>query len=108
MASLTMEKAKYDEVLRTVALELMYNNPQKWQLPEGPTAIEIARRNNLKLELVKKKLNILLNAGLVTSIGIKPKRWQFNEYNFSRMSVNDPIYLLIARYDDYDYEKFYF
>lgn len=103
-----MEKPEKEEITRVVALELMYNNPQKWQSPEGPTALEIARRHNLKLDIVKKNLNILLKLGIVQSVSINPKRWKFNEYNFNRMDNDDPMYQLILRYDDDDYIKFCF
>jgi hypothetical protein len=103
-----MDKPELDEVLRTVALELMYNNPQKWQSPEGPTASEIAKRHNLNQDIVKKKLNYLVAIGLVRSININPKRWVFDEYNFERMDTDDPLYGLLVRYDDDDYIKFCF
>lgn len=104
----TMTNNDKDETLRIVALELMYNNPQKWQSPEGPTTQEIARRHNLPLDIVKRQLAVLLEAGLVRSISYSPKRWQFDEYNFDRMSAEDPLLLIITRYEDEDYERFYF
>lgn len=102
------DKILTDEVLRTVALELMYDNPQKWQSPEGPTAIEIARRHNFKTDIVKKKLKILQDEGLVRVVNFRPKIWKFDEFVFNDMDVNNPLCLLITRYDDDDYEKYYF
>ena len=74
-----------DEELRVVALELMYHNPQKWQNSDGPTASEIARRQNLKTDDVKKALRKLLEAGIVRSLSVSPKRWKFDEYAFKAM-----------------------
>jgi hypothetical protein len=108
MVTACMSKTEDDEILRTVALELMYKNPQKWQSPEGPTASEISKRHNIKLDIVKKKLNLLTQLGLVRSLAINPKRWVFNEYNFDRMDTDDPVYLLLVRYDEDDYIKFSF
>lgn len=102
------KKIEEDEILRAVALELMYDNPQKWHYSEGATALEIARRQGIKLDIVKKKLKILKEAGLVRTIDLNPKRWKFDEYNFNQMDIEDPIYFLITRYDDDDYQKFYF
>lgn len=97
-----------DEELRSVALELMYNNPEKWQDPEGPTAPEIAKRLNLKTDIIKKKLKILLDAEIVRVMGMRPKRWQFDEYKFESMHHDEPLFQLISRYDDDDFHKFYF
>ena len=102
------DKILSDEVLRTVALELMYDNPQKWQSSEGPTAMEIARRHHFKTDIVKKKLKVLQDAGLVRVMDYRPKIWKFDEFSFNEMDVNDPLCLLITRYDDDDYEKYYF
>ena len=97
-----------DEDLRSVALELMYNNPAKWKSPLGPTAPEIARRLGLKTEDVKKKLKILLEAQLVRIIGLSPKHWQFDDYHFERMDPEESLFLLISRYDDDDFHKYNF
>lgn len=102
------EKIMQDESLRTVALELMYHSPRKWKYADGATALEIARKHSLNIDLVKKKLKILLEAGLVRPVDLKPKRWQFDEYNYNLMDTEDPIYILISRYDDDDYFKFAF
>lgn len=110
MSSVMMEneiKIASDELLRAVALELMYNNPSKWQEPEGPTAQEIARRRNISTDEVKKKLKILSEAGLVRAVGMKPKRWQFDEYTYEQMDTESTLFCLISRYDDEDYETFY-
>lgn len=110
MSTVTMDndiKIASDELLRAVALELMYNNPAKWQDPEGPTAQEIARRHNASTDEVKKKLKILQDEGLARTRGMKPKRWQFDEYVYEEMDTESTLFCLISRYDDEDYEKYY-
>lgn len=105
---MTLTKPEQDEILRLVALELMYNNPQKWQSSEGPTAQEIAKRYNLKVDVVKKKLRHLQELGIARYKDVSPKRWEFDVFNFNRMHEDDPISQLINRYDDDDYLKFTF
>ena len=71
-----------DKVLKNIGLELMFSNPQRRECPEGITAVELSRKLSLKIEIVKKKLRILQEKGLIRSIGISPKYWEFNDYNF--------------------------
>lgn len=96
-----------DKILRQIGLELMFSNPQKRVFAEGLTAVELARRANIKLDIVKKKLKILQEKGIVRSSGISPKYWIFDDYNFQRIEEDDPVYMLLCNFDDVDFCKFF-
>jgi hypothetical protein len=96
-----------DKVLRQIGLELMFSNPQNRVYSEGLTAIELAKRVNLKIEIVKKKLKILQEKGIVRTRGISPKYWLFDDYNFQRMQEDDPVYMLLCCFDDVDFCRFF-
>lgn len=96
-----------DKILRQIGLELMFSNPQNRICAEGVTAIELARRVNLKLDIVKKKLRILHEKGIVRVIGISPKYWLFDDYSFQRMQEDDPVYMLLCNFDDVDFCHFF-
>jgi hypothetical protein len=96
-----------DKILRKIGLELMFSNPQNRTYAEGLTAIELARRANLKVDIVKKKLKILQEKGIVRSTGISPKYWLFDDYRFQRMDEEDPVYLLLCNFDDVDFCQFF-
>lgn len=96
-----------DKILRQVGLELMFSNPQNRTYEDGVTAIELSKKFNIKVDLVKKKLKILQEKGIVRSIGVSPKFWMFDDYNFQRMPEDDPIYALLCNFDDVDFCQFF-
>lgn len=96
-----------DHILKDIGLELMFSNPQKQRLAEGVSAIELSRKLGLKTDVVKKKLKILQEKDIIHSNGMKPKLWQFDEYNFKRMDETDPVYTLLCNFDDVDFSKFF-
>jgi len=96
-----------DRALKLIGLELMFDNPQKRKYSEGITAVELARRINTDIDTVKKKLRLLNEKGLVHYEGMSPKFWRFNDYNFQRMDIEDPIYLLLCNFEDVDFERFF-
>ena len=49
-----------DKELKLVGLELMFLTPEKYSNPNGITAVELSKRVNLSLDVVKKKLKILI------------------------------------------------
>jgi len=98
---------KEDKILRLIGLELMFSNPQNRESPEGLTAIDISRKHKLPIDIVKKKLKILHDKGIVLAIGNSPKFWKFNDYNFLRMDEDDPIYLTLCCFDDIDFDQFF-
>jgi hypothetical protein len=59
------------------------------------------------MEQVKKKLRILQEKGVVRSIGVSPKFWIFDEYNFQKIDEDDPIHYLLCNTDDIDFDKFF-
>ena len=69
-----------DKDLKKVGLELMFMTPEKCSNDKGVTAVELAKLVALPLEIVKKKLNILKEEGIVRIIGINPKYWKFDNY----------------------------
>lgn len=96
-----------DKDLKTVGLELMFMTPEKCSNSDGITAVELAKLVNLPAELVKKKLSILKDAGVVRVKGINPKFWKFDEYNFQRMDEHDDIFKLLCSFDDVDFDKYF-
>ena len=98
---------KDDEILRNVGLELMFCTPQKTNCEEGITAVELAKRLGVNSDVVRKKLKILFDNGLVRVIGMNPKVWKFDEYNFQRMDTENPCYQLLCNFADVDFSKYY-
>ncbi len=96
-----------DKELKKVGLELMFMTPEKCSSDKGITAVELAKRVGLSLETVKKKLSILKDAGLARVIGINPKYWKFDEYNFQRIDEDDDVYRLLCNFDDVDFDKYF-
>lgn len=96
-----------DKDLKSVGLELMFMTPEKCNSEDGITAVELAKRVNLPVEIVKKKLNILKEKDIVRVKGINPKYWKFNEYNFQRMDEDDETYMLLCSFDDVDFDKYF-
>ena len=96
-----------DKELKSIGLELMFLTPEKYQSEHGITAVELAKLVDLPLEVVKKKLSILKEKGIVRVKGINPKYWLFNEYNFQRLPDDDEIFLLLCSFDDVDFDKYF-
>ncbi len=96
-----------DKILQIIIFELMFSNPQNRCYNEGLTAIELARKYNLKIEQVKKKLKILQEKGLVRSCGASPKFWIFDEYNFQRIDEDDPIHYLLSSTENIDFDNYF-
>ena len=96
-----------DKELKKVGLELMFLTPEKYDNEEGITAVELAKLVDLPIEIVKKKLTILKDAGVARVKGIKPKYWRFDEYNFQRMDEHDELFRLLCSFDDVDFDRFF-
>ncbi|MBO5435806.1 hypothetical protein J6A31_08440 [bacterium] len=96
-----------DKALRAVGLELMFMTPEKGSKEEGVTAVELAKMVDLPLEMVKKKLIQLKDAGIVQVKGINPKYWKFDNYKFQRMDEDDDIFKLLCCFDDVDFDKYF-
>lgn len=96
-----------DIELKKVGLELMFLTPEKYSNADGITAVELAKRVELPVETVKKKLNILKDKNIVRVKGINPKFWLFDEYNFQRLDDDDEIFHLLCNFDDVDFDRFF-
>jgi len=96
-----------DKELKKVGLELMFMTPEKCADERGITAVELAKLVELPLETVKKKLNILKNEEIVRVIGINPKYWKFDNYNFQRMDEDSEVYKLLCSFDDVDFDRYF-
>lgn len=96
-----------DNELKKVGLELMFMTPEKGAKDNWITAVELAKMVELPSETVKKKLNILKEAGIVSVRGINPKYWKFDNYNFQRMDENDDIFMLLCSFDDVDFDRYF-
>ena len=94
-----------DLELKRVGLELMFLTPEKYSNAEGITAVELSKRVELPVDVVKKKLAILKDKNLVRVKGNNPKFWLFDEYNFQRMDEDDEVYLLLCCFDDVDFDR---
>jgi len=92
-----------DKLLQQIIFEIMFSNPQNRNYPEGLTAVELSRKYNAKIDHVKKNLNLLQDKGVIKSIGVNPKFWLFDEYNYQRIDEDDPIHCLMWSGDiDFD------
>ena len=96
-----------DKELKKVGLELMFMTPEKCSSEKGITAVELAKIVDLPLETVKKKLIILRDEGIVRVIGINPKYWKFDNYNFQRMDEDNEIFKLLCSFDDVDFDRYF-
>ena len=96
-----------DIYLKKVGLELMFLTPDRYSNADGITAVELAKRVELPVEVVKKKLNILKEKNIVRVKGINPKFWLFDEYNFQRLDDDDEIFHLLCNFDDVDFSRYF-
>jgi hypothetical protein len=98
----------YEDIeLKKVGLELMFMTPEKGAVDNWITAVELAKMVELPAETVKKKLNILKDAGIVSVRGINPKYWKFDNYSFQRMDEKDEIFMLLCSFDDVDFDRYF-
>ena len=93
--------------LKKVGLELMFMTHEKCSDPDGITAVELSKQLKIDVEIDKKILSILLEHNIVRVIGINPKLWKFDEYNFQRMDEEDPVYNLLCSFDDVDFDRYF-
>ena len=103
----TAETEIEDIELKKVGLELMFMTPEKCSNPDGITAVELSKHLNMDIETVKKKLRILHEHCIVRVIGINPKLWKFDDYNFQRMDENDSVYNLLCSFDEVDFDRYF-
>lgn len=96
-----------DEVLKKVGMELMFLTPEKTSHEEGISAVELSKLLGISTEIVKQKLKILYEKQIVRVIGISPKLWKFDEYNFQRMDEDDEVFRLLCCFDDVDFDRYF-
>lgn len=96
-----------DKELKKVGLELMFMTPEKCNSDKGVTAVELAKMLGIPAETVKKKLAILKENKIVRSVGLNPKYWKFDNYNFQRMDENDDLFRLLCSFDDVDFDRYF-
>lgn len=101
------ELEEEDKDLKKVGLELMFMTPEKCSSEKGITAVELAKLVELPLDIVKKKLQILKDEGIVRVKGINPKYWKFDNYNFQRMDEDCDVFKLLCSFDDVDFDRFF-
>lgn len=102
-----MEQILEDSELKKVGLELMFLTPEKHVNPEGITAVELSKLVDIPVDVVKKKLAILLEKNIVRVKGNNPKFWLFDEYNFQRMDEDDEVFIQLCSFDDVDFDRFF-
>lgn len=96
-----------DKELKSVGLELMFMTPEKCSHADGISAVELSKLLGLPLEVVKKKLKILLDKNIIRVRGINPKLWKFDEYSFQRMDEDDEVFRLLCSFDDVDFDRYF-
>lgn len=64
-----------------------------------PTAADLARQLNFRLENVKKKLKVLKEQGLIQPISVTPKRYRFNRWALKSVNEASPLYALFCEPD---------
>ena len=96
-----------DNDLKKVGMELMFMTPEKSSLDEGISAVELAKILKIPTDVVKQKLKILYDKQIVRVIGISPKLWKFDEYNFQRMDEDDEVFRLLCCFDDVDFDRYF-
>ena len=96
-----------DEDLKKVGMELMFLTPEKTSHQAGISAVELAKLLNIPTDVVKQKLKILYDKDIVRVIGINPKLWKFDEYNFQRMDEDDEVFKLLCCFDDVDFDRYF-
>ena len=102
-----MNTTQEDKILKDIGLELMFYSPDKYDTQDGLTSIELAKRLSLNVDVVKKKLKILCDKGIVSVKDINTKIWKFDDYNFQRMDTDDEVYNLLCSFDDVDFSKYF-
>ena len=85
----------------------MFLTPEKCLRPEGITAVELSKALDMPLDVVKKKLRILLDKEIIRVYGINPKLWKFDEYKFQKMNEEDDVYKLLCNFDDVDFDRYF-
>lgn len=96
-----------DSDLKKVGLELMFLTPEKCSREGGISAVELSKSLNMPLDIVKKKLKILLDKEIIRVYGINPKLWKFDEYKFQKMDEDDDVYRLLCNFDDVDFDRYF-
>lgn len=104
---MNLTETEEDIALKKVGLELMFMTPEKCSSSEGISAVELSKQLDMDVEIVKKKLKILYEHRIVRVIGINPKLWKFDEYNFQRMDEDDEVYVLLCSFDDVDFDRYF-
>lgn len=96
-----------DEDLKRIGMELMFLTPEKTSHEEGISAVELSKILGIPTDIVKQKLKILYEKQIVRVIGISPKLWKFDEYNFQRMDEDDEVFKLLCCFDDVDFDRYF-
>ena len=96
-----------DDALKKVGMELMFLTPEKYAASEGITAVELSKIVELPIDIVKKKLKILYDKGIVRVKGMNPKFWKFDDYSFGKMPEDDEVYKLLCCFDDVDFDRYF-
>jgi len=96
-----------DKDLKLVGLELMFLTPEKYSNPEGITTVELAKRVGIAVDIVKKKLKILSEIGIIRCTAMNPKCWKFDDYMYQRLDEENEIYQLLSSFDDVDFDRYF-
>lgn len=98
---------RHEEILHLLTTEILQASEALTQgdllEDELPSASDLARKLNLKLEMVKKKLRILKGEGLIHPISFSPKRYRIDRYGVNHLSPEHPLYAVIFAETTSDY-----
>lgn len=61
-----------------------------------PTAADLARKYNYRLETVKKKLRVLKDNGLIHPVSMTPKRYRFDPWALKSLDESHPLFILLC------------
>lgn len=92
-----------DEELLTRLVHEIYTATERLSAEECleddlPTASDLARKFNYRLDTVKKKLRVLKERGLIRPISMTPKRYRFEPWALKSLDEEDPIFQWLSDY----------
>jgi hypothetical protein len=91
----------YNEMISQLAREIVDATERMgdgtWVEDDLPTAADLARKLNYRIDVVKKKLRLLKEAGLIQPISVTPKRYRFNAWALKSLDADHPFHALFAQ-----------
>jgi transcription initiation factor IIE alpha subunit len=64
------------------------------------TSADLARKLRLDHERVKKMLKILKDLGLIQAIGLNPKRYRFDHFQYRQLTTQNPTHEVVEAFSE--------